>query len=119
MMLKSQNKEIKMISNNLIEQTRELQRRFDLVNSRVWTIESYVIELLGETGSLADSIMLKENYRPTRAGQKPVNIGDDIVDIIFILVNIADHYGIDLEESYKEMLRITDEKLSQREKTKN
>jgi NTP pyrophosphatase (non-canonical NTP hydrolase) len=108
-----------MISNKLIQQTRELQRRFSLINSRTWTIETYMIELLGETGSLADSIMLKENYRPIRAGQKPVNLADDIVDIIFILVNIADHYGIDLEESYKEMLRVTDEKLSQREKAKD
>lgn len=107
-----------MISNNLINQTRELQKRFDLLNSREWTIETYIIELMGETGSLADTIMLKENYRPIRAGQKPVNIADDIVDIIFLLVNIADHYGIDLEEAYKEMLKVTDEKLSKREKEK-
>jgi NTP pyrophosphatase (non-canonical NTP hydrolase) len=108
-----------MTSKELIEQTRELQRRFSLLNNRTWTIETYVIELLGETGSLADSIMIQENYRQHRTGQKPINLADDIVDIIFILVNIADHYGIDLETAYKEMLKVTDEKLKQREQAKD
>lgn len=108
-----------MTFEELIKQTKELDKRFSALNKRKWTIEAYIVELLGETGTLADSIMIKENYRQLRAGQEELDLADDIVDIMFILINIADHYNIDLEKAYKEMLRVTDEKLARREKPRN
>ncbi len=104
-----------MIPKTLIEQTRELHERFSLLNSRPWTIETYVVELLGEVGTLADTIMIQEKYRECRVGQE-LDLEDDIVDIIFILIHIADHYNIDLNKAYEEMLRVTAEKLNQQEK---
>jgi NTP pyrophosphatase (non-canonical NTP hydrolase) len=94
----------------LVEQTRQVTRLFDGVVPREWGIEAMVTELTGEVGTLADEIMIKEGYRAPRNGD-PIDIADDIVDILFMLVRIADYYAVDLDEAYQKMIDGTREKL--------
>jgi NTP pyrophosphatase (non-canonical NTP hydrolase) len=72
-----------------------------------------VTELVGEVGTLADSIMIQEGHRPSRNGSR-VDLEDDIVDIMFMLIRIADHYDIDIENAYKKMIKQTRRKLEDR-----
>ncbi len=102
-----------MTIQELVDETKRLQNRFSELESRPWTIETYAVELLAEAGTLADSIMIQEGYRQIRPGQE-INLDDDICDILFVLIMIANHYSIDLEESYVSMLKSTFEKLDKR-----
>lgn len=104
---------------DFIEWTQQLKEKFDALSTRKWTIESYMTELMAETGSLADSIMIQEQYRKRRPQQKPIDLADSIADIAFILHNIADHYHIDFEKAYLDMLKITENKLNQRKQNKS
>lgn len=96
---------------NLVETTAELQQLFSKIESRPWTIDACAIELAAEVGTLADSIMIKEGYRELRHGQEPINIEDDICDIIFVLIMIAEHYKINIGDSYISMADSTRKKL--------
>ena len=103
----------KMTIEEMVAETRRLQMRFREVESRRWTIETYVVELLAEAGTLADSLMIQEGYRQLRPGQE-IDLEDDICDILFVLIMIADYYQICLEDAYASMLRNALEKLDKR-----
>ncbi len=106
----------------LVCETKRLEKRFQEQESRPWTIETHVMELLAEAGTLADSIMIQEGYRQLRPRQK-IDLEDDISDIIFVLIMIANHYGISVGDAYTTMLRKAFKKLDKRqasiERTKN
>lgn len=97
----------------MVEMTREVTRLFDITVPRPWGIEAMVTELVGEVGTLADSIMITEGYRRSRE-QNEIDLEDDVVDIMFMLIRIADYYNIDLEKAYTQMIDITRKKLNKR-----
>jgi len=97
---------------DMIRITREVTSLFDEEVGK-WDIPVMVTELVGEVGTLADSIMMKERYRPLRDGDH-IDLEDDIVDVLFMLIRIADHYEIDLESAYKAMIERTRKKLEDR-----
>ncbi len=97
---------------DLARKTEELRQLFAKVENRPWTIEAYAIELLAEVGTLADSLMIQENYRSLRADQDPLDLEDDIVDVMFVLFMIANHYGIDVAAAYGKMVEETKQKIA-------
>jgi NTP pyrophosphatase (non-canonical NTP hydrolase) len=97
---------------DMMAMTRETTRLFDRAVGE-WDMSVMVTELVGEVGTLADSIMIKENHRPARNGEE-IDLEDDIVDVMFMLIRIADHYDIDVESAYQEMIEKTQRKLQDR-----
>jgi NTP pyrophosphatase (non-canonical NTP hydrolase) len=95
---------------DMVERTREVTALFDEVVPRTWGIEAMMVELVGEVGTLADEIMLQEGYRRTRSADR-LRLEDEVVDVLFMLVRVADYYGIDLDEAYVTMLDKTEAKL--------
>ncbi len=108
----------KLTVKELVEQTKELQELFHKIEKKPWSIETFVNELLAEVGTLADSIMIKEGYRDLRKNQAPIDLEDDICDILFVLLMIANHYGIDVGKSYLRMVDITKKKIETKIETK-
>jgi NTP pyrophosphatase (non-canonical NTP hydrolase) len=102
-----------MSISELITLTREIIVLFEKVELRPWGIETMMNELTGEVGTLADTIMITEGYRQARPTDTP-DLQDDIADILFMLIRIADHYHIDLEAAYRQMIAETRGKLQQR-----
>jgi len=100
----------------LVNETRILQNMFKAFEGKPWTVETFTMELLAETGSLADIIIIKEGYRVPRKNQQEVDIEDGISDVLFVLIMIADHYGIDIASSYMRMVEKTKKKLSEKSK---
>lgn len=97
----------------MAEKSREINALFEQTAPRPWTIEALITELTAEVGTLADSVMIKENYRRPRDTTE-LDLEDDIVDIIFLLFCIADHYHINIEDGYTKMLELTRAKLLKR-----
>src|SRR5947199_10162570 len=82
-----------------------------------WDMSVMVTELVGEVGTLADSVMIQEGHRPAR-NSEPIDLEDDIVDVMFMLIRIADHYNIDVESVYEDMIKKTQRKLKNRVQTR-
>jgi NTP pyrophosphatase (non-canonical NTP hydrolase) len=97
----------------MIAMTREVTRLFDKLVGR-WNSSVMVTELVGEVGTLADSIMIHDGHRPPRENSEAINLEDDVVDVLFMLIRIADHYDIDLEQAYRKMIEETHEKLERK-----
>jgi NTP pyrophosphatase (non-canonical NTP hydrolase) len=91
---------------DLVEMTRQVIAAFERVERRPWTIETTMIELTKQVGDLARRIMTQEQYyladRDERSDyQTSVDeIGDELADILYCLVRIAEHYRIDLEAAH-------------------
>jgi NTP pyrophosphatase (non-canonical NTP hydrolase) len=97
---------------DMVHITREITQLFDQ-DVGEWKASVMLTELTGEVGTLADSIMIKEGHRPPRDGDH-IDLEDDIVDVMFMLIRIADHYDINLEKAYEKMIYHTRKKLETR-----
>ena len=92
--------------NSLTTQCLQVFREFQSINEREWTVEARYIELGKQVGDLGRMIMMYERYySQSERGDNPAyatgleQIGNELADIFYCLVLIADHYGIDLEQS--------------------
>ena len=88
----------------VVESTRSLISEFEKREQKKWGIEGSMIELMKQVGDLSKCVMITEKYYTKERELEPKymtikdNIGDELYDIFFMLVRIADHYGIDLEK---------------------
>ena len=89
--------------NDALEQTRKSIQRFEKIEGKPWGVEGAVIELAKQVGQLSALIMNREGYYyPGREKEDDSydstteNIADELADIMFAVVRIADHYSIDL-----------------------
>lgn len=94
---------------DLIEIARRAIKEFKKVEQRPWGPEGIMIELTKQLGDLAKHIMVFEKYYvPNRGtGYKTTkeDIADELADILFSVIRLADEYGIDLEEAHLEARR--------------
>lgn len=92
----------------LIDIARGVIKEFEKVEQKKWAAEGAMIELAKQSGELARCIMVYEKYyTKERKGYevKKENIADELADILYSLIRLADHYGIDLEEAHLEARR--------------
>lgn len=98
---------------------RETIKRFEKVEGKPRGVEDSMIELSKQVGQLSALIMMQENYYPSdRDNDDPQynaskeKIADELADILFMTMRIADQYGINLEEAHKKALENADKYLS-------
>ena len=102
----------------IVQLNKELIEKFKAVEQRPWGAEAGVIELSKQLGTLSKHVMVYEKYYMTgiedKQGYKTdiSNIADQLTDIFFCLVRLADHYKIDLEKSILDMVDDANNKLN-------
>jgi NTP pyrophosphatase (non-canonical NTP hydrolase) len=91
----------------IIEKTRRVIKRFEKIEGKPWGVDGAMIELAKQLGQLSALIMTQEGYYPKdRDTDQPEyqsskeKIGDELSDILFMTIRIADIYNIDLEASH-------------------
>lgn len=95
----------------LIEITRKVIAAFDAAEQRPWSIETITIELMKQIGDLSKHIMTFEGYYlPDRASDPAYAtdkdaIADELADILYCLIRVAEHYHIDLEQAHLQARR--------------
>lgn len=89
-----------------INQIKKTIERFKKIEGKSWGIEGAVIELSKQVGQLSALVMNREGYYYSdrdKLDQKYTSddekIADELADIMFAVVRIADHYNIDLEST--------------------
>jgi NTP pyrophosphatase (non-canonical NTP hydrolase) len=69
-----------------------------------WPPLSMLAAVVEETGELAREINHREGYKKKRSGND-ADLGLELADVLYSLVCIANYYHIDLEESFKAVLK--------------
>jgi len=91
---------------DLAEINRMVAAAFDDREQRPWGAEALVIELSKQVGDLARAVLTTEHYYlpdresdPSYGGGRD-RIADELADILYCALRLADHYGVDLEEAH-------------------
>lgn len=86
--------------NDLTQKTAKIASQMS--NNKPWSIHNRLAELMEEVGELANAIQTQEGYKSTK--RKKSDVTNSVCDILFELLLIADHYNIDLDKEYPEVL---------------
>ncbi len=91
---------------DLIVMTRKVITAFQDVEQRAWTIETTMMERTKQVGDLARRILVQERYYLADRDDRPeyhttvVDIGDELADILYCVIRVAEYYHIDLEAAH-------------------
>ena len=96
------------------KRSKHLFERFEKVEPRRWSIEGAMIELMTEVGDLTELVLRKEYYKQNIYEDLDYQVRDEMADILFVLMRIADYYNVDLDQAYKEMEQLVDDRLKSR-----
>jgi NTP pyrophosphatase (non-canonical NTP hydrolase) len=96
----------------VIGKTLKVIKEFEKVEKRKWGIEGSMIELSKQVGDLAKNVMMYEGYY--MAGRDKLSnyqtskekIADELSDLLFMIIRIAEHYKIDLKKEHLKQLEI-------------
>lgn len=76
-----------------------------------WPPLSMLSAILEELGEVAREINHLEGYKPKKSDEVPSSIGEELADVIFAIICIANYYKIDIDKE----LALTIEKYSKRD----
>ena len=82
-------------------------KRFKKVEGKPWEINGSMIELSKQVGDLSRLVMSYEGYYPKNRDKidkkylaNKEKISDELADLLFMVIRIADYYNIDLEKAH-------------------
>ena len=76
-----------------------------------WPPLSMLASLTEEVGELAREINHREKIKKKKETEPKGGIGLELADVLFSLICLANHYGVDLEDKFREVV----EKYSSRD----
>lgn len=68
--------------------------------SREWTPFAMVAALLEEAGEVASAVRGLEGFKPPEKVKTKEMLAAELSDVLFMVFVLAEHYGIELEESF-------------------
>lgn len=74
--------------------------------NKKWSVHNRFTELVEEVGELANAIQTQEGFKSSK--RKKSEVTNSVCDILFELLLIADHYNINLDKEYPEVLEEID-----------
>ena len=96
----------------IIDRSLTVINEFKTVEKRPWGAEAILIELMKQVGELSKLVMVTEKYYMAGRDNVPEyqsskeKIGDELSDIFFMTIRLANHYNIDLEKVHLQELDI-------------
>ena len=107
-----------MTFNEAIDLAKSIIKRFENIEGKPWEIEGSMIELSKQVGDLSKLVMSYEGYYPKDRGKQDEHyeatkdkIADELADLLFTIIRIADYYDIDLEKAHIDARKGEDEYL--------
>ncbi len=84
------------------EKSKEIEEMLKKSGATIWNPEKRFIDLVEEVGELANAILFREGHKKSKS--KQFDLTDSIMDVLFDLLCLANHYGIDVSEEYQKVL---------------
>jgi len=91
---------------------KEIQKRIDTwisAHGGYWTPLSMTCAIMEELGEVAREINSLEGFKPKKDDVNTTKLGEELADLIFSIICLANHYHINLsEEIEKTLLKYSD-----------
>jgi NTP pyrophosphatase (non-canonical NTP hydrolase) len=95
----------------------ELQKVVDdfiLEHGGYWPPLSMLSAVIEELGELAREINSREGFKPKKPNKVLINLGEELADLLFSIICIANYYKVNLEVEFNNILG----KYSKRDSTR-
>ncbi|MFX0083181.1 MAG: nucleotide pyrophosphohydrolase [Candidatus Hodarchaeota archaeon] len=100
-----------MIKENFFKEVQELVDNWIQNHGGYWSPLSMICAIVEELGEVAREINSLEGYKPKKSNDFNSNLGEELADLLFSIICIANYYKVDLGE---ELINIFD-KYSKRD----
>lgn len=96
----------------IVDKSLNVIKQFEEVEKKKWGVEGAMIELSKQVGELAKNVMMIEGYYMAGRDSLPEyktskdKIADELSDVLFMVIRIADYYKIDIEKEHLNQLEI-------------
>ena len=79
---------------------RKINEKLDPARGQGWTPFVMVTDLLEEAGEVAAVVKGLEGFKPPEKLKTKEMLATELSDLLYIIFILAEHYGINLEESF-------------------
>ena len=79
---------------------KRINERLDPKRGKGWTPFVMVTDLLEEAGEVAAVVKGLEGFKPPEKPKTKEMLATELSDLLYIIFVLAEHYGINLEESF-------------------
>jgi len=83
------------IENSIVE-IQKLVNNWIVEHGGYWPPLSMICAIMEELGEVAREVNSLEGYKPKKSERKNTNLGEELADLLFSIICIANHYKIDL-----------------------
>jgi NTP pyrophosphatase (non-canonical NTP hydrolase) len=103
-----------MVTKNSLKEIQEMIDKWIREHGGYWPSLSMVCAIMEELGEVAREINSLEGYKPKKSGLKNSKLGEELADLLFSIVCLANHYKIDLDKELNNVFN----KYSERDSTR-
>ena len=103
-----------MVTKNSLKEIQEMIDKWIREHGGYWSSLSMVCAIMEELGEVAREINSLEGYKPKKSGLKNSKLGEELADLLFSIVCLANHYKIDLDKELNNVFN----KYSERDSTR-
>lgn len=103
-----------MVIKDSLDEVQEAVDKWICEHGGYWPPLSMVCAVMEELGELAREVNSLEGYKPKKSELKKLKLGEELADLLFSIICIANHYKIDLGTELNKVI----EKYSKRDSTR-
>ena len=103
-----------MVTKNSLKEIQEMVDKWIREHGGYWSSLSMVCAIMEELGEVAREINSLKGYKPKKPGLKNSKLGEELADLLFSIICLANHNKIDLD---KELTNVFN-KYSERDSTR-
>ncbi|MFX0000479.1 MAG: nucleotide pyrophosphohydrolase [Candidatus Hodarchaeota archaeon] len=92
-----------MINESLFKEIQELTDNWINTHGGYWPPLSMICAIMEELGEVAKEINALEGFKPKKYKNLDSNLGEELADLLFSIICIANHYGVDLGKEFNKI----------------
>jgi NTP pyrophosphatase (non-canonical NTP hydrolase) len=103
-----------MKTENSLKQIQKLVEDWIKLHGGYWPPLSMLSAVMEELGELSKEINSLEGYKPKKINLKESNLGEELADLVYSIMCIANYYNVDLDEEFEKVMKKYSERDSER-----
>jgi NTP pyrophosphatase (non-canonical NTP hydrolase) len=103
-----------MKKENSLKEIQKLVNDWISQHGGYWGPLSMVLAIMEELGEVAREINSLEGYKPKKVNETKSNLGEELADLLYSIICIANYYKIDLDKELNSIIDKYSERDSER-----